>query len=91
MTTKTVDLQKAALKDSAARAIELLGGPVEAMRKVEAPTYQSVQSWALNGVPPKYCMRIKELTGMSLSELRPTDWTSYWPTPSTPAQEAAHG
>lgn len=82
---------KASMKDVAIKAIKLLGGPVEAQRKVQAPTYQSVQSWASNGVPPRYCIRVSELTGIRLDELRPNDWARYWLVPFTSkAKESSH-
>lgn len=82
---------KASMKDVAIKAIKLLGGPVEAQRKVQAPTYQSVQSWASNGVPPRYCIRVSELTGIRLDELRPNDWARYWIVPFTAkAKESSH-
>lgn len=92
MTTATTNDDKASMKDVAIKAIKLLGGPVEAQRKVQAPTYQSVQSWASNGVPPRYCIRVSELTGIRLDELRPNDWDRYWITPSAAQpKEQAHG
>lgn len=72
------DIRNEARK-AAAKAISLLGGPVEAAEKVSAPSYQSVQSWRVAGVPPRYCVQVSGLTGMALSELRPSDWAVYWP------------
>lgn len=86
------DLRLAALA-AATKAIELLGGPVEAARKVGAPSYQAVQSWEKSGVPARHCRKVSELSGMALFELRPHDWQAYWTaaeaeTPGAP--EAAH-
>lgn len=80
---------KQSAKTAAAKAISLLGGPVDAARKTSAPSYQAVQSWLVCGVPPRYCIKVSNLTGMQLSELRPTDWDVYWP--GAQGQEAAHG
>lgn len=41
--------------------------------------YQVVQQWRINGVPAKYCKTIEALTGVSPKNLRPDDWTFYWP------------
>lgn len=80
---------------AASQAIELLGGPVEAARKIDAPSYQAVQSWRVSGVPVRFCWRVAELTGMSLESLRPSDWHEYWPSAVLAAQpkegEAANG
>ena len=85
--TQTHDL-KADACAAASQAIELLGGPVEAARKVEAPSYQAVQSWRGSGVPVRFCRRVAELTGMGLDALRPADWHEYWGNPaSLPTKE----
>lgn len=68
-------------------AIRLLGGPVEAARKLDIPKYQTVQSWRENGVPVRYCRRVNELTGLSLQCLRPDDWFDYWPELAEPKAE----
>ncbi|MBL5979063.1 helix-turn-helix domain-containing protein [Comamonas sp. NyZ500] len=70
---------KEAARSAAAKAISLLGGPVEAAKKVSAPSYQAVQSWRVAGVPTRYCVQVSGLTGISLQELRPSDWSVYWP------------
>ena len=30
------------------------------------------------GIPPRYCRRVSELTGICLKRLRPHDWADYW-------------
>lgn len=67
----------------AARAIRLAGGPVAVAGKVDGVhNYQTVQGWARNGVPPKYVLRLEQLSGVSRRELRPKDWQTYWPEPA---------
>lgn len=73
-----IDYKALRLK-AAEDAIAKLGGNTEAARKVGAPTRQSVQTWRKTGIPPRYCIRVSELTGMTLQELRPGDWQDYWP------------
>lgn len=47
-------------RDAIKRAINLLGGPVEAARKVGVRRYQTVQQWVVAGiVPAKYCPLIE--------------------------------
>lgn len=82
---------KDAARQAAAKAISLLGGPVEAAKKVSAPSYQAVQSWRVAGVPSRYCVQVSDLTGMALSELRPSDWAVYWPGSANSALSASHG
>lgn len=82
---------KDAARQAAVKAISLLGGPVEAAKKVCAPSYQAVQSWRVAGVPSRYCMQVSCLTGMPLSELRPSDWAVYWPGSEAIAVKAIHG
>lgn len=78
MNSHDANALKVAELEAAANAIKALGGPVEAAKKVGAPSYQSVQSWAQSGVPAKYCRKVSELTGMALPELRPRDWSEFW-------------
>lgn len=80
---------KLATRAAASRAIELMGGPVETARKVPAPSYQAVQSWEKSGVPPRYCQKVSELSGLKLQELRAHDWHDYWPGLAQP-QEQGH-
>lgn len=70
---------KAVARAAAIQAINILGGPVAAARKVEAPSYQAAQGWRVNGVPVRFCLRVNSLTGVSLQGLRPADWSHYWP------------
>ena len=67
-------------KAAAAEAVSILGGPVAAARKLNVEKYQTVQSWLrANGIPPKYCLRVSGMTGMTVQRLRPADWADYWP------------
>lgn len=91
MSKQAHDEVKDAARQAAAKAISLLGGPVEAAKKVCAPSYQAVQSWRIAGVPSRYCVQVSCLTGMPLSELRPSDWAVYWPGSAAAAVRAVHG
>ena len=59
-------------------AIDRLGGPVAAARRLRIKRYQTVQQWAASGsVPAKYCPQIeRELGGkVRCEDLCPTvDW-----------------
>lgn len=64
------------------KAIELLGGPTQAARRLNLPSYQTAQAWCRQGrVPAKYCKTIeRELGGkVKARQLRPDDWHLYWP------------
>lgn len=91
MSKQAQDDVKGAAREAAAKAISLLGGPVEAAKKVSAPSYQAVQSWRVAGVPTRYCVQVSGLTGMPLYELRPSDWSVYWPGSAATALSASHG
>ena len=91
MSKQAQDDIKDAARKAAAKAISLLGGPVEAAKKVSAPSYQAVQSWRVAGVPSRYCIQVSGITGMPLSELRPSDWAVYWPESGRAALRASHG
>lgn len=80
---------KLAAQAVADQAIRLLGGPVEAARKVDAPSYQAVQSWRESGIPARFCKKVAELTGLTLDALRPADWHEYWPELASPSKEVA--
>lgn len=58
---------------AAQRAVDLLGGPVAAARKLGVERYQTVQSWTRNRIPAEYCPAIeRELHGaMRCEEMRP--------------------
>ena len=58
---------------AAERAIELLGGPVAAARRLDIERYQTVQSWLRNRVPAEYCPLIERATDgkVRCEELRP--------------------
>lgn len=66
-------------REAARKAIELLGGMAPAAAKIGLPTYQHVQYWLKNGVPPRYCVKVNEMTGVPVQELRAGDWDFYWP------------
>lgn len=71
------------------KAIELLGGSVQAVAKLNAynkdlnvGSYQTVQQWRITGnIPPKYCKSIVALVDgkVTLMQLRPDDWHLIWP------------
>ena len=71
--------KKQLARESAAECIALMGGPIEAARKLDAPSYQAVQSWRNCGIPARFCRRASELTGVPLERLRPDDWHLIWP------------
>lgn len=76
---------------SARRAIDLLGGPVSAARKLGVERYQTVQSWAKNGVPVEYCLAVETAVegGVTRRDLVPNDWQRIWPELATTAASAA--
>lgn len=84
-------------ESAVARAVRLLGGPVNAARKLEAERYQTVQSWVREGrVPANYAPALADLTGVPVWELRPDDWHRIWPmlvgtdgAPEIPAEKKA--
>lgn len=51
-------------KGAAKRAIDILGGPSKAARRLDVKDhrYQTVQSWLANGVPAKYCPAVERET-----------------------------
>jgi len=62
---------------AAQHAVNLLGGPIQAARKLEIDRYQTVQSWTRNRIPAEYCPSIERaLEGaMKCEEMRPdVDW-----------------
>jgi DNA-binding transcriptional regulator YdaS (Cro superfamily) len=42
---------------------------------------QNVQGWKSNGIPPKYCPQLEQMTGGKITrkEMRPEDWKCFWP------------
>lgn len=41
---------------------------------------QHVEHWVKAGkVPPRRCLRLEEISGVSRKALRPDDWRDYWP------------
>lgn len=44
------------------RAIDLLGGTVAAAKSLKLKSYQTLQQWAANGVPPKWRAAIERET-----------------------------
>jgi len=75
---------------AAQRAVEMLGGPVEAARKLNLKRYQTAQSWTRHGVPAAYCARIEQLLAhrVTRQQLRPADWRELWPELAAPAVAA---
>lgn len=62
---------------AAKRAVELLGGPVAAMKKLGLKSHQTVQSWTRHRIPAEYCPRIERLLngGMTCEQMRADiDW-----------------
>ncbi len=40
---------------------------------------QVVTNWRKRGVPPGKCRAFSAATGIGVKELRPNDWSDYWP------------
>lgn len=83
--------------EAARRAIQVLGGPVMAARRlgIKGNRYQTVQSWIANRVPADYCPLIEHETRalgspVLCEEMRPdVMWSALrQPTPTT--QEPSH-
>jgi len=57
---------------AAAKAIAVLGGPVQAARllNVKDHRYQTVQSWIRNQVPAEYCPLIEKVTASKGEPIR---------------------
>jgi DNA-binding transcriptional regulator YdaS (Cro superfamily) len=58
------------------RAIDVLGGPVNAARRLHMKRYQAVQSWVRHQVPVEHCPAIERETRaagsvVTCEELRP--------------------
>ncbi|MBN9410856.1 MAG: helix-turn-helix domain-containing protein [Burkholderiales bacterium] len=60
-------------QQAAARAVDLLGGPVAAARKLDIERYQTVQSWVKTRVPAEHCPAIERVTNgqVRCEDLRP--------------------
>lgn len=58
---------------AAKRAVDLLGGSIQAARRLGIDRYQTVQSWTRNRIPAEHCPAIeRELAGaMRCEEMRP--------------------
>lgn len=59
------------------KAIQILGGPVKAARKLDISRYQTLQQWRRNRVPAEYCPALERETGGAVrcEHLRPDiDW-----------------
>lgn len=67
--------------EAAAKVIGLMGGPVQAARALGIPRYQTVQSWAVNGVPVHYCAACEQIVDGKVMrwDLYPDDWRAIWP------------
>jgi DNA-binding transcriptional regulator YdaS (Cro superfamily) len=61
------------VRQAAARAVSLLGGPVRAAERLGVERYQTVQSWLRNRVPAEYCPAIERETSRQVrcEDLRP--------------------
>ena len=58
---------------AAAEAVQALGGPIQAARKLDIERYQTVQSWTRHRVPAEYCPLIERATNGEIrcEQLRP--------------------
>jgi DNA-binding transcriptional regulator YdaS (Cro superfamily) len=66
-----MDTSKSSPLQAAESAINLLGGPVAAARRLGIERYQTVQSWLRNRVPAEHCPAIERETGVRCEDLRP--------------------
>ena len=68
-------------REASARAVALMGGAVQAAKKLCVPNYQTIQSWSSNGVPVAYCATVERLVDgrVNRRELYPDDWMTIWP------------
>jgi DNA-binding transcriptional regulator YdaS (Cro superfamily) len=67
-------------REALKRAVDLLGGPSAAARKLKVPgqRYQTVQSWLRTRVPAQYCPSIERETSRRVvcEQIRPDiDWS----------------
>lgn len=77
-------------KDAAAKAVQLLGGPVKAARRLGIERYQTVQSWVSNGIPLAHCARVERALDGAVSrrDMQPDDWHEIWPELATADAQA---
>jgi DNA-binding transcriptional regulator YdaS (Cro superfamily) len=54
-------------------------GTAKALADLLGVTSQVVSNWKTRGVPPEQCKAIEAATGVSVKDLRPDDWSRYWP------------
>lgn len=68
-------------KEAAAKAVALMGGAVQASKKLCVSNYQTIQSWATKGVPVAYSATVERLIEgrVTRRELYPLDWQDIWP------------
>jgi DNA-binding transcriptional regulator YdaS (Cro superfamily) len=67
-------------KEALERAIALYP-TLKAFSEEIGETYQVVQQWKINGVPPEKCVAVERAShGVTTrKDLRPDDWESIWP------------
>lgn len=68
-------------REAAAKAVALMGGAVQAAKKLCVSNYQTIQSWATKGVPVAYSATVERLIEgrVTRRELYPLDWQDIWP------------
>lgn len=68
-------------REAAAQAVALMGGAVQAAKKLCVSNYQTIQSWATKGVPVAYSATVERLIEgrVTRRELYPDDWRDIWP------------
>ncbi len=73
-------------KEAAAKAVALMGGAVQAAKKLCVSNYQTIQSWATKGVPVAYSATVERLIEgrVTRRELYPLDWQDIWPELAVP-------
>lgn len=66
------------IENPLASAIDRLGGATAVARSL-GESVQTVCNWLDRGVPASKAKGVEKLTGISVRELRPSDWHLYWP------------
>lgn len=76
-------------REAAAKAVALMGGAVQAAKKLCVSNYQTIQSWATKGVPVAYSATVERLIEgrVTRRELYPLDWQDIWPELATSEQK----
>lgn len=78
-------------REAAAKAVALMGGAVQAAKKLCVSNYQTIQSWATKGVPVAYSATVERLIEgrVTRRELYPLDWQDIWPELASSEQKQA--